>query len=188
MAEINLLQNRVHDTTFSSQKQSRSVLVLLTVILILLGVVGGGLMFLSQSLAEKSTQIQSQNTGLQTQLNQEQPQLANAKTLQAQFINLRTLFDNHVYLTPLLEEVGKVTYAKAQYVTLDFTNKGSVHLEGRVSDYRSLAKLILGLNSSSSFKNVRLLSVSPAPGEINGFMFAIDMEAAAEIFAKPQTP
>jgi hypothetical protein len=188
MAEINLLQNRVHDTTFSSQRQSRGALVVLTIVLIVLGVAGGGLLFLARSLTDKSIQLQTQNTALQNQLNQEQPQLANAKTLQAQFANIRTLVDNHVYLTPLLEEVGKVTYAKAQFITLGFTSSGDVHIEGRVSDYSSLAKLILGLNSSTNFRNVRLLSVSPSAGEVNGFLFAIDMNAAPELFTKPKTP
>ena len=184
MPEINLLQNRINDTTFSSQRQSRGILAFLTVVLILLVGVGVGLMFLSKNLAKKSSDLDSQNMALQNQLDQEQAQIANAKTFQAQLSNVRTLVQNHVYLTPLLEEVGKVTYTKAQYVTLDVTSTGTVHLEGRVSDYASLAKLILGLNTSSNFKNVRLLSVTPSAGQVNAFLFAIDLDASKDLFLK----
>lgn len=184
MPEINLLQNRIKDTTYSSQKQSRNVLVGLTVTLILLAAAGGGLMFLSKGLAQKVSDTESQNAALRKQLNQEQSQLGSAKTLQAQMANLRTLVSNHVYLTPLLEEIGKMTYTKAQYVTLDVANTGTVHLEGRVADYTSLAKLILGLNSSSKFSNVRLLSVAPSSGQINAFLFAIDLNVSSDIFVK----
>jgi|SRR3989344_2256755 len=184
MPEINLLQNRIKDTTFSSQRQSRSVLAILTVILILLAVIGAGLLFLSQSLGKKASALSSQNTALQVQLDQEQNQITNAKTLQAQFTNVRTLVNNHTYLTPLLVEIEEMTYTRTQYVTLDVTNNGNVHLEGKVPDYTSLAKLILGLSSSSNFKNVRLLSVTPSAGAINAFVFAVDLTAATELFVK----
>ncbi len=184
MPEINLLQNRIKDTTFSSQRQSRSVLTALTVLLILLAVIGGGLLLLSKSLGNKSAELTSQNSALQAQLDQEQTQIAAAKTLQAQLTNVRTLVNGHTYLTPLLEEIGKMTYTKAQYVTLDITSNGSVHLEGKVPDYGSLAKFILGLNTSSNFKNVRLLSVAPSSGTVNSFVFAVDLVASSDLFVK----
>ena len=184
MPEINLLQNRIKDTTYSSQRQTRSVLVVLTVILILLAAVGAGLLLFSKSLRQKLGDLASQNTALQAQLDKEQGQIASAKTLQAQFANVRTLVNNHTYLTPLLDEIGKMTYIRTQYVTLDITNNGNVHLEGKVPDYASLAKLILGLNTSNHFKNVRLLSVTPSAGAVNSFVFAIDLNASSGLFVK----
>lgn len=184
MPEINLLQNRIKDTTFSSQRQSRGTLAVLTVILVLLVVVGVGFFFLSRSLNAKSAGLSTQNTALQGQLDQEQTQTANAKTLQAQMANIRTLVNQHTYITPLLEEVGKMTYNNSQYITIGINRNGNIHLEGRVPDYSSLAKLILGLNTSSNFNNVKLLSISPSSGAINSFLFAIDLNASSELFVK----
>ncbi len=59
-----------------------------------------------------------------------------------------------------------------------------MHLEGRVATYNDLGKLIMGLSTSDKFKNIRLLSVSPASGKTSAYQFSIDMEVNSAIFSK----
>lgn len=184
MPEINLLQNRVKDTTFAWQRQIKAVLAVLTLLLILLAVGGIGLMILGRQTNAQTDETTRQNASLQSDLTKQQNELGSAQQFQAQLANLKTLLKQHVFMTSLLDEIEKVTYVKAQYVTIDASNAGKVHLEGTVSDYNSLAKLILGLNSSEQFSNIELISVSPSSGATNGYIFSIDMEVAPAIFTK----
>jgi Tfp pilus assembly protein PilN len=185
MAEINLLQNRIHDTSgFAWKTQGRVVLAVFSALLVLFALGGGGLWFLNNKISGEVATVSAKNQELQTQLNEKQGQLGDAKTYQAQLSNLRSLLGNHVYITPLLDEIAKLTYVKAQYNTIDASDSGVVHLEGKVSDYASLAKLMLGLNTSSNFKNVRLLSVTPSSGKVNAYVFAIEFSVPSTIFTK----
>ncbi len=184
MAEINLLQNRLNDTTGAWKSQGRIVLSSLSILLVLFALSGGGFWYLNNKTEKQLADTGAKNQELQTQLNEKQNQLGNAKTYQAQLANLHTLLGSHVYLTPLLDEIAKMTYVKAQYTTIDVSDAGTVHLEGRVADYASLAKLMLGLNTSSNFKNVRLLSVTPSSGKVNAYVFAIEFSVPTAVFSK----
>ncbi len=184
MEELNLLQNRVKDTTHAWQDQSRLAMTILSVILILLLGGVGALIFFNQTIQKQTDDLTLQNQDLQKQINDRQPGVANATTFQAQLLNLKSLVNTHTYLSPLLNELGKFTYNKAQYLTMDANQSGKIHLEGRVSNYTDLGKLILGLTTSEQFKNVKLLSVSPTGGTTNAYQFAIDMQVSSTIFSK----
>jgi Tfp pilus assembly protein PilN len=182
MPEINLLQTRIHDNTFAWQRQSRLLLTILAVILVLLIGAGIGLILLTHKVNSDLTTQTADNHQIQTQLNQQQQTIGNAKTFQAQLANIKTLLNNHVYLSPVFNELSKMTYVKAQYVTIDVSDNGRIHLEGRVDSYASLGKLILGLNTSKKFSDLKLLSVQPTSGQIFGYVFAIDLTAAQDLF------
>lgn len=184
MPEINLLQNRVKDTTYAWQNQFKLGVIILSLILIILAGGGAGLLILTKQTKAQADEVTRNNAQLQSNLTNQQKDLGAAKQFQAQLSNIRTLLDQHVYMTVLLDEIEKVTYVKAQFVTIDASNIGKVHLEGQVSDYTSLAKLILGLNSSDKFSNVKLLSISPSSGSVNSFIFSIDMDVASSVFVK----
>ena len=184
MTEINLLQTRIKDRTFAWQRQVRTVLIFLAVILVLLGAGGGGLMFLTNQLTVEIQTVSADATKIQDQLNQDQKNIGDAKLFQAQVANIKTLLNNHVYLTPLFKEIGKMTYVKSQYVSINVSTTGKINLEGQVENYAGLAKLILGLSTSNQFKDVKLLSVNPGTGEVNGYAFSIELTAKPEIFFK----
>lgn len=182
--EINLLENRVHDTSFVWQKQSKLILTGLAVILIVILGLGAVLFLISQSIAKQTDQITADNKSLQDKMSSQQGDLAKATALQAQFANLRTLINGHVYFSPLLAELSKSTYQKAQYLSLDATPAGLIHIEGRVDNYSSLGKLVLGLSTSSKFSNVKLLSAIPSTGINAGYLFSLNLSAATDLFSK----
>lgn len=182
MPEINLLQTKIHDNTFAGQRQSRILLIIMSVILVLLIGTGGGLIFLTQKVNSDLMAKAADNNQIQTQLNQQQQSIGNAKTFQTQLANVKTLLDNHVYLSPVFKEISKITYVKAQYVTIDVADDGHIHLEGRVDSYTDLGKLILGLNTSKKFKDLKLLSIQPSGGQVNAYGFAVDLTAVPDLF------
>lgn len=184
MPEINLLQNRSKDSSHIWRGHLNGVLTTIFIVLVLLGGAGAGLLVLTQRSEAKIAEMTQQNTVLQTNLANQQKDLGSAKQLQAQLANLKVLLSQHVYMTTLLDEIEKVTYARARYTAIDASNAGVIHLEGNVSDYNSLAKLILGLNTSEKFSDVKLTSISPSSGDLNNFLFSIDLKVTPEIFVK----
>ncbi len=185
MQEINLLQNRVKDTTFVWQKQGKLILVILALILFLIVAGSVALFFLNQSLEKKTADVLADNQSIQRQLSEQQKNLGDAKAFQAQLVNLKVLLENHSYLSPLLDELAKITYQKAQYVTLDVAESGKIHVEGTINSYTELGKLLLGLSTSDKFKDVKLLSISPSSGTTSAaYVFALDMSAIPDIFYK----
>ena len=184
MEEINLLQNKIKDTSFAWQKQSRIITGILSAVLIIFASLGAVFFMLARSNNEKLAQAQTRGQEIQKDISKKDPEVNVATSFQAQLANLKTLVNAHTYLTPLLTELGKSTYIKSQYVSLDVKDDGKIHLEGRTASYDDLGKLVLGLTTSQEFKNVRLMSVVPSTGTTNAYQFSIDMEANKEIFQK----
>ena|SRR3989344_5914998 len=184
MQEINLLQSKIRDTSFSWQKQSRIIIALLSVVLIALVGLGAVFFLLNRSTEQKLTDAKNQGIEIQKNISSRNAEVKNASSFQAQLANLKTLVGAHTYLSPLLVELGKSTYIKSQYVILDATNDGKIHLEGRTASYDDLGKLVLGLSTSSQFKNIQLKSVVPSSGKTNAYQFSLDMEVNPEIFTK----
>jgi len=158
------------------------LLISLIAILTLLTLGGGGLMFLTGRINQQVAAAVKDNARIQDTLNKQQKNIGDAQIFQAQVANIKTLLNNHVYLTPLFNEISKMTYVKAQYLNIDASDTGKIHLEGQVDDYSGLAKLILGLSTSKQFQDVKLLSVAPATGESHGYIFSIDLTAKSELF------
>jgi Tfp pilus assembly protein PilN len=182
--EINLLENRLHDTTNIWQKQNKLMLTILVVILV--GLLGLGLVFvfLNRSVAQKIGQVEADNKAIQAQIDSQQITLIDAKTFQAQLINLHALVDQHFYWSSLLDELSKMTHQKAQYVTLDAGVDGSMHIEGRVDKYSDLGKLLLGLSTSKEFTKIKLLTTTPSTGANSGFLFSLNLTASPNLFLK----
>ncbi|MEO8065940.1 MAG: PilN domain-containing protein [Candidatus Doudnabacteria bacterium] len=182
MAEINLLQNSFKDTTNAWQRQSTIMLTVLSLILIVIGGITGVLFFLNQSTQKQIDAATAVNNDLQKNLNQQQAGLTNTKSFQAQLANLRLLLTNHVYISPLLDELSKATYIKSQDQTIDINPDGKIHLEGLVDSYADLGKMLLGLSTSTKFSNVKLLSALPSTGKKNGYVFSVDLNVTPGIF------
>lgn len=184
MAEINLLQNRLTDTTNAWQRQSKLTIAVLAAVLVILAAGTGLLFFLNGSISTRIAAATNENRDLQQKLTEQQNSLGNAKTFQAQLINLRALLNNHVFLAPLLDELSKTTYVNAQYLNVDVNEGGKIHMEGRVGSYSDLGKLLLGLSTSSKFNNIKLLSAAPSSGTLNAYVFSVDMNVISDIFHK----
>ncbi|HTL39704.1 MAG TPA: hypothetical protein VL306_02740 [Methylomirabilota bacterium] len=184
MQEINLLQNRLQEKSFAWDRQSKLIITFLSIVFIL--ILGAfGVFYLLNSKVQ--TQVQTtvaQNQELRKQLDSKQQGLSDAKAFQAQLANIKTLVNSHVYLSPLLDELAKMTYVKSQYFSLSAGIDGKLHLEGRVDNYVDLGKLLLGLSTSSKFKSVQLTSVLPSLGKINGYQFSINLTASPTLFTQ----
>ena len=61
---------------------------------------------------------------------------------------------------------------------------GRRYLEGKVLTYNDLGKLLLGLSTSTKFKDVQLLSVVPSIGVVNAYQFSLNLNVNPEIFYK----
>ena len=184
MAEINLLQNRVKDTTNTLEKQRKIILSILSLILAIILSITGILFVLNNSIQRKIDAVTADNNNLQQQFTKQQKNLTDAKTFQAQLANLSVLLNNHAYLSPFLDELTKATYQKTRYVSVDISEGHKIHLEGSVNSYADLGKMLLGLATSAKFSNIKLLSTIPAAGKTSGFLFSVDMNASPDIFTK----
>lgn len=182
MQEINLLQNRVKDTTHIWERQSKTIIAVLAGILTIILAATGLLYYLNGNAQTQLDASTKENNDLQSKLTEQQKTLGDAKAFQAQLANLRFLISNHTYVTPLLDELSKITYKKAQYATMDVTETGKLHLEGMVDTYEDLGKLLLGLSTSSKFTSVKLLSAIPSSGKVNAYVFSVDLVVSPDIF------
>lgn len=184
MQEINLLQTKFKDTTLAWQKRTRILTLVLTIVLalILAGIVL--ITLINRQTSKRLETLKTQNVQEQNNLNRRQNELTLAKSFQAQLHNLSYLTSNHVYWSAFFDELSKFTYIKAQYVSVDGDLSGKIHLEGIVGSYSDLGKLMLALNTSDKFDDVRLLSASPSSSEQAGYLFSIDLQVNKELFAK----
>jgi hypothetical protein len=136
MQEINLLQGKYKDTTYAWERHSRVILSVLSIILIGLLVATAMFFLLERSTQRRIDSAKTAGAELQRQLNEQQAEIDEAKVFQAQTSNIKTLLNNHVYATPLLNELSTMTFIRSQYINFDATVAGRVHLEGNVPDYQ----------------------------------------------------
>jgi Tfp pilus assembly protein PilN len=184
MQEINLLQTKIKDRNASWEKRSRLFTTVFSLVLILELVLTGGVYMLTNSKQSAVAAIEEESQKIQKRIDERQADLSSAKSFQAQLKNLRGIVDNHVYWSGFFDELGKRTYVKTQYMSLKAETDGKIHVEGLVSNYTDLGKLILGLNTSNKFSNVKLLSVQPSSQEASGYMFSLDLVASKDLLKK----
>jgi len=184
MEEINLLQTRskILSTTHAWERQSSLVISILSVILVLLLLAGGGLMFMKSNVTSQIDVINQSNTNLQTQITSTQASLEEAKIFQAQMENVEALLERHISIGSLMSEIERMTYRQAKYLTLAAGNDGLVHVEGQAASYADLGRLLLGLSTSSNFSDVKLLSTVPANDGTRVYGFVIELRVAPTVF------
>jgi Tfp pilus assembly protein PilN len=184
MQEINLLQNRVKDSHTAWKKHTKVYITILSVLLIMVVGATTALYLYNNSLQSQKDEVVQLNLDLKRKLDSNQKGMSEAKTFQAQLVNMRYLVDNHTYFSPFFEELSKMTYIKTQYTNLDLGVNGKAQVEGRVDDYNDLSKFILALTTSSKFKDVKLLSARPGTEKEGGLEFSISMTVINDIFNK----
>ncbi|MBX4191536.1 MAG: hypothetical protein KW804_01925 [Candidatus Doudnabacteria bacterium] len=184
MPEINLLQNQLKDTTLASRQRTQLAALVSGMVLVLLIVCGVILYLLTQAKQTKIAEITEDNNKTLERINENDKNLSEAKAYQAKLSNLDLLLKNHIMISPLLREFETYTYKQAKFVTLDVAeDTGKVHLEGQVSSYEALGKLLLGLTTSTNFRNVKLATVIPSSTDnSNNYIFSIDLNVNTNIF------
>jgi Tfp pilus assembly protein PilN len=184
MQEINLLENRVKDTSQVWAKRNQLFMTIVVLVLILeIGLIAV-FYLLSKNLDKQIQAISTENSVIQTSINKSQPKLLNAQSFQAQLKNVRSLLDSHIYWSGLFDELAEFTVTNASYANFKSNTLGEIHVEGVANSYTDLGKLILGLNTSGNFDNVKLLSVAPSTGIESGFKFSLDLVASQELFVE----
>lgn len=184
MQEINLLQNQLKDRSLIWQYRNRLFINILILILILEGLGIVGLTILNKRIEKEYNKVKGGNISLQAELTQKQTNLVSATDLQAQLKNLSYLIDSRLYWSNFFNEISKQTFNKARFTSLNADIAGKVHVEGNVSNYTDLGKLLLGLSTSEKIKNVKLLSSNPANKEVGGYTFSLDFNITPDIFLK----
>lgn len=184
MADINLLQNQLKDTTEVSKKRTQLVSVISFVVLVLLVAVNVLLYLRTKSINTEVGTVTAENVQLQAEITNGSELLTQAQAYQAQLSNLDLLLDSHIAITPLMQELSNYTYQRTIFTGIDIDHAlRRIHLEGRVDNYEGLGKLLLGLSTSPNFSNVELRTVVAANDEAtNGFNFSIDMNAVTGLF------
>jgi Tfp pilus assembly protein PilN len=174
MTDINLLQNQVKDTTIIANRRNNVFLVVVSLLVIGILVSGGLLYFLTQKVSDEASQLVADNANLTEQISNVSEEVAAAKIFQAKLSNIQILLDKHAIVTPVLDELEKITYQKSQFINADISiDNDRVHLEGTAPTYPDLAKLLLGLTTSKHYKKVKLLAVTSST--TGGYQFSIDM-------------
>lgn len=184
MQEINLLQNKLKDTTVVWETRNKLFINVLMLVVILEVAAIFAFIFLGKKAEGQYSALRTENAAVQNELNQKQPPLTGAKAFQAQLKNIRFVLDSHVYWSVLFDELGKKTFNKAQYVSISSDVNGKIHLEGLVGSYTDLGKLILGLSQWDQASDVKLLSSNPSSGEFAGYVFSLEFKVNPEIFIK----
>ena len=184
MQEINLLQNKIKDSSLNSLRRSKIINTALSVVLILEIGLFAAFFLMNRTTQAKYESVKLENSELQTELSEKQPDLVEAKALQAQLKNLRSLVEGHVYWSSFFDELSKHTLSRTQFMSLTGSLDGKIHLEGRVGSYADLGKMLLGLSTSTKISNVKLLSANPSTGQAAGFNFSLDFNIEPDLFIK----
>lgn len=184
MQDINLLQSKLKDKSETWDRRNNVIIVVFVIITLVVLAAGGFLYFLNQNAKKKTADLKTQNTSIQTKLDSSQGDLAEARGFQAQVQNIELLLNNHIYWTPVFDEIQKTVLKEAYYANMQATTDGKMHLEGITGSFEQVGKLILSLSTSPNLKNVKLLAIQQNSGQQSGFRFGIDLEANTQLLKK----
>ncbi len=172
--DINLLQNQVKDTTLIANRRNNFFLVITSLLVIVILVAGGLMYYLTQKASDEGSQLVSDNVKITEEISNVSDEVAAARIYQAKLSNIQILLNKHAIITPVLDELEKITYQKAQFLNADISiDNDRLHVEGTAPSYPDLAKLLLGLTMSKHYQKVKLMAVTTAP--TGGYQFSIEM-------------
>lgn len=189
MGEINLLNQR-DKTIYRSRLPHAGNKIPLWILIGLVAVemiVYGTLFSWKKSIDSEILKVQASVNQLDDKLNSSKVDINNAVAAQAALTSFSSLLDNHLHWTLLWSELGKVTLKKAHYISMQGTVVSDQFVvKGEVSNYTDLGKVILGLETSKNFSEVKLVSSSPAEGDKVGVQFEIQVTVKHSIFLEAQ--
>lgn len=186
MAEINLLKSELqHRGPFSFGPKGLASLYVVAGILVLVLGVWGGLYFYDLELQKKSRLLEQQTATVDFEVGQVEGQRREAISFQRRLNNLVVLLDEHVFWTPVFEELEKFTFKGAAFNTLqvDVADHTFI-LTGTVSSYQDMGKLLLGLRQSSNVQGVTLQSSGITETGQAGYNFNLELLFDPKLFLK----
>lgn len=178
MREINLLQPEKQKkfSNLPTVVENGRIVLALTILLVAELAVFGGFLFLNFRLSKEIADTSAGIAEIDAKLTNPDPQLAEAIKAQAALRAVGALLDGHRHWTNVWKELSRVTYKNSQYISLNATletNKFSVN--GRSPSYTDLGKLILGLQTSPEFTDIKLLESGPISERETGIKFSISV-------------
>jgi hypothetical protein len=182
MQEINLLQNKLKDTTSRWEQSNRTVVIILGLVIIVELVAAGLFYFLGKNAQDSKLAMDQENVTLQSKLEQMEQDLSDAKGFQAQAQNIKTLLNNHVTWIPIIDSFAASTFKNSRYLSATVSTTGVLHVEGVTSTYSDLGKTILALQTNKDISSVQLLSLSPSTAQQAGVMFSLEIEMQPALF------
>ncbi|MBX4188039.1 MAG: hypothetical protein KW793_02800 [Candidatus Doudnabacteria bacterium] len=186
MQEINLLQNKLKDTTNKWEKSNRTVNIVLGLVLIAELVAGGMLFMLTKSAEDSKVAIDQENAEIQSNLDKMEEQLVDAKGFQAQTKNIESLLQNHVVWSQIMDSMAASTFKASRYLNMTSDTTGVLNIEGITANYTDLGKMILALETNENLSSVRLLSTAPSTNELSGVVFTLEVMAKQDVFLSKQ--
>ena len=176
MAQINLLKNELQERAVFG----RAGLVPLYIALGVLGLevlIYGGLYLYNSTIEKQISDVERQYSDTNAEINRLSPDLQEGLAYQTRLRNLQILLDNHIFWSPVLEELSKSTYRSVSYDSLEADQvKHRLVVQGVAPSYTDIAKLILGLKTSRFINDVSLLSSGRSKSEKAGFNFSMEID------------
>lgn len=141
--------------------------------------------FLDAKVVSELASINSQIARAEQSMSSPSSEFRAAIKAQSALNELSGMLDRHVYWTNVWDELARNTLKTAQYLSISATMENSQFvLDGMVENYNQLGKLMLGLQGSSKFKDVQLVSSGPGKGEAIGVEFSIAVEYKPDLLLK----
>jgi Tfp pilus assembly protein PilN len=183
MKEINLLKSETRRKSFSGKFLSEQLAIWTLAGILLLSLAAYGFFqFLKSQRETELGAVRAAIAEVENKMQSPPPELANAVRSQSALKYLEELLNRHTYWTHLWDELGNHTSKSAQYFNIAATaDKSDFIIEGRVSNFEELGKLMLGLQNSANFINVQLVSSGPSKGKEKGIEFSIDVKYNPEL-------
>lgn len=176
MQEINLLRSQLKDSTAVWHTRNRILTSVFVLVLILEVGLAALFFLLTKTTQVKKSALTEENRQTQSKINERQVDLLPARAFQAQLQNLGALVDKHIYWTTFFDELAQHTFSKTRFTGVQAGKTGLIHLEGEVSNYADMGKMLLALSTSGKFKDVKLIASSPSKAEKFTIIFAVELK------------
>ncbi len=186
MPEINLLKNEFREI-FPGPWSGRGLVSLYIALgLVVLEIlVYGFLGFYDQRLKKFTNTYEQDAAGVEFEIGKIQEERLRAISFQSRLKNLETLLDQHLFWSAVFGELEKVTLKQAVYNSLQVDEaEHKFILAGIVPSYTELAKLILGLKTSTYVQDVVLRSSGLAQATESGYAFNLEVTFDPQLLLK----
>lgn len=177
MAEINLLRNELEGKKFFSFGPSRMVSFYIVIGVVAVELLIYGAMFLYEKrLQRQAEKVEQRGQAVNLEIGKIDAGRLSAISFQKRLSNLEVLLNNHLFWSPVLDELERYTYVQATYQTLQIDEgENRMILTGIVPSYTDMGKLLLGLKASPHITGINLEGTGLAQSELAGYNFVLEV-------------
>lgn len=186
MAEINLLKNELQEKgPFSFGPPGLMSVYIVVSIIALEILLYSGLAFYQRYVENKARDVEKQAMDMDLEIKKMEASRLAAISFQRRVNNLQFLLNNHVFWTPVFDELEKYTYKGARYQTLQVDqSKRELLVSGTIPSYTELGKLMLGLKQSANVSNVTLNATGATQSGEAGYEFTMQISFDSKLLTK----